>query len=148
MRVRKRAAMTQAEDQDQVGATGDIAVVERIIAAIGDLDVEAALALTTEDLVLEFPYRADGGERRLQGDDARKFMRALPNLFSKLPFTEVVVHGRLPSGLIVAEYRSDGLTKAGVAYPNAYVGFFEFRDGLVARWREYFDPNVITAAFS
>jgi ketosteroid isomerase-like protein len=59
----------------------------------------------------------------------------------------VVVHGRLPSGQIVAEYRSDGITRAGRAYPNSYVAFFELRDGRIAFWREYFDPHVVAAAF-
>jgi ketosteroid isomerase-like protein len=130
------------------GPDDDVAVVERVIGLIGDLDVEAALELVTDDLVLELPFRADGGSRRLEGDDARRFMRALPRLFTQMRFSDVVVHGQLPSGLIVAEYTSNGMTIAGSAYPNVYVGFFRMRQGRIAGWREYFDPNVVTAAFS
>ena len=122
-------------------------VVRQLIELVGSLQINAALELVTDDLVLEFPFRGDGGPRRLEGDDAKNFIRAMPKLFSQLPFRDVVVHGRLPSGHVVAEYRSDGITHAGRPYPNSYVAFFELRDGRVAFWREYFDPNVVADAF-
>jgi ketosteroid isomerase-like protein len=123
------------------------ALVRRLIDLVGSFEMGAALELVTDDLVLEFPFRGDGGPRRLQGDDAKGFIASLPKLFSQLPFADVVVHGQLPSGQVVAEYRSDGITRAGRAYPNAYVAFFGLRGDRVAVWREYFDPNVVAAAF-
>jgi ketosteroid isomerase-like protein len=141
--------MASTEPSASGGRTDDdVAVVEHVIALVGDLDIEAALELVTDDLILELPFRADGGPRRLEGDDAKRFMRVLPKLFSQMRFSDVVVHGQLPSGLVVAEYKSNGLTIAGSAYPNAYVGFFRLRQGRIAGWREYFDPNVVAAAFS
>jgi hypothetical protein len=125
----------------------DVAVVRQLIDLIGRFEIDAALELVTDDLVLEFPFRGDGGPRRLEGDDAKHFVRAMPKLFSQLPFVDVVVHGKVPSGTVVAEYRGDGITKKGRPYPNRYVGFFELRDGRVAYWREYFDPTVVAAAF-
>lgn len=128
-------------------ADRDTAVVRQLIELVGRLDVVAALELVTDDLVLEFPFRGDGGPRRLEGDGAKSFIRAMPKLFSQLPFRDVMVHGRLPSGQVVAEYTSDGITRTGRAYANSYVGFFELRGGRIAFWREYFDPNVVAAAF-
>jgi ketosteroid isomerase-like protein len=125
----------------------DTAVVRRLIELVGSFQIDAALELVTDDLVLEFPFRGDGGPRRLEGDDAKSFIRAMPKLFSELPFRDVVVHGRLPSGHIVAEYRSDGTTRTGRPYRNSYVAFFELRDARIAFWREYFDPNVVADAF-
>ncbi len=124
-----------------------VATVQRLIDLVGQLDVAAALDLVTDDFVLELPFRADGGPRRMEGDDARTFIRTMPRLFSQLPFRDVAVHGRLPSGQIVAEYRCDGVTRSGRDYPNSYVGFFEVRGDRIAFWREYFDPNVVAAAF-
>jgi uncharacterized protein len=132
---------------ERVQGEHDVAVVEQLIELIGSFEIDAALELVTDDLVLEFPFRGDGGPRRLEGDEAKQFVRAMPKLFSQLPFVDVVVHGALPSGTVVAEYRGDGVTKKGRPYPNRYVGFFELRDGRVAHWREYFDPTVVTAAF-
>lgn len=125
----------------------DVNVVRELIDRIGRLDVDGALELVADDVVLELPFRGDGGPRRLEGDAARRFVRAMPKLFATLPFHDVVVHGTLPSGQVVAEYASDGTTHAGRSYRNTYVALFEVRDGRIATWREYFDPTVIAAAF-
>lgn len=125
----------------------DIRAVQRALDAMGELDIDAVSALLTDDFVLELPFRADGGPRELDAAAALAFMRAMPKLFRAMPFHDVVVHGALPSGEIVAEYRSEGVTKAGRDYPNRYVAFFTMCDGRIARWREFFDPNVVAAAF-
>lgn len=127
--------------------SSDVGVVRRVIELVGGFEIEAALELVSDDLVLELPFRADGGPRLLEGDAATGFVRAMPKLFERLPFHDVVVHGRLPSGLVVAEYRSDGLTRTGRPYLNSYVGFFEVTDGRITSWREYFDPMVVAEAF-
>lgn len=128
--------------------SADLATVRRAIDAMGDLDIDAVFELLADEFVLELPFRADGGRRRMEGDDARAFMRALPKLLTEMPFHDVVVHGALPSGEIVAEYRSAGITKAGRDYSNTYVAFLTVADGRIVRWREFFDPNVVAAAFA
>jgi ketosteroid isomerase-like protein len=130
-----------------LSADRETAVVRQVLDLVGRLEVEAALELVTEDLVLELPFRGDGGPRRLAGDEAKGFIRALPKLLAQLDFRDVTVHGRLASGQVVAEYRSEGRTHGGRPYPNAYVGFFVLRDGRICSWREYFDPTVVAAAF-
>ncbi len=130
------------------GQDRDVEVVRQLIARIGRLEVDAALELLADDLVLELPFRGDGGPRRLEGDAARRFIRAMPKLFATLPFHDIVVHGALPSGQVVAEYASDGTTHTGRSYRNTYVAFFGVRDGRIATWREYFDPSVVDAAFA
>jgi ketosteroid isomerase-like protein len=114
---------------------------------MGELDVEAVTALLADDFVLELPFRADGGPRRMDSDQARAFIRAMPTLLAEMPFHDVVVHGALSSGEIVAEYRSDGVTRSGRPYQNRYVAFFTVLDGRIARWREFFDPTAVTSAF-
>ena len=129
-----------------MGADRHAEIVRQALESIGRLDIEAALEHVTDDLVLELPFRGDGGPRRMEGDDAKTFMRAMPKLFAQLPFLDIEVHGSLPSGQVVVEYRSEGVTHAGRAYPNRYVAFFELRGDLIAVWREYFDPTVVSAA--
>lgn len=126
----------------------DVDVVRQAIDRVGELDIDGALELVTEDFVLEFPFRAGGEPRRLHGDEARQFMRQLPELLIRMQFVDVVVHGALPGGTIVAEYRSQGQTVGGRAYDNAYAAFFELLDHRISVWREYFDPMVIRRAFA
>ena len=124
----------------------DTEIVERAIRAVGELDLASARQWLADGLVLELPYRSGGHARTLVGDDAHAFMALLPKIFERMDFTRVEVHGPTPSGVIVAEYASDGMTKAGAPYPNSYAAFFEVADGKIVRWREYFNPDVIVAA--
>lgn len=133
--------------EERVGVDRSGELVERAIGAIGDLDIEAVSALLADDFVLELPFRADGGPRCMESDQAVAFMRALPTLLARMNFHDVVVHGAVPTGEIVAEYRSDGVTHSGRPYQNRYVSFITVRDGRIARWREFFDPTVVKSAF-
>ncbi len=134
--------MTASEASDH-----DTALARRVIELVGDLDISTVLEHVTDDFALEFPFRHDGGPTELEGDAAKSFLRAMPKLFTRMHMYDIVVHGKTASGWVVAEYKSDGLTKAGRSYPNRYVGFLQMRDGKVARWREYFDPEVVAGAF-
>jgi len=127
-------------------AASDVDIVERAVRAVGALDIGEARRLLADDLVLELPFRSGGHPRTLIGDDAHAFMALLPKIFLRMDFTEVIVHGATSSGVIAAEYVSNGMTKAGVAYCNAYAAFFDVRDDKITRWREYFNPEVIVAA--
>lgn len=124
----------------------DVEIVERAIRAVGDLDIVEARRWLADVLVLELPFRGGGHPRTLVGPDAHAFMELLPKVFERMDFTTVEVHGPTPSGVIAAEYVSNGLTKAGKPYPNSYAAFFEVSGGKVTRWREYFNPDVIVAA--
>jgi ketosteroid isomerase-like protein len=126
--------------------TSDVAIVEHVIRAVGLLDLAEARRWLADDLVLELPFRGGGHPRVLSGPDAHAFMGLLPKLFERMDFTDVRVHGAVPSGLIVAEYASNGRTRAGASYPNNYVALFEVTSGRISRWREYFNPDVIVAA--
>jgi len=125
----------------------DETLARRAIELMSELDVQGVLEILADDFTLEFPFRHDGGPRVLDADASRSFLRAMPKLFTRMHMYDVVIHGKTGSGWVIAEYKSDGLTKAGRAYPNRYVGFLQVIDGKLARWREYFDPEVVSAAF-
>ena len=124
----------------------DTEVVARALQAVSDLDLDGAMRWIADDIVLELPYRAGGHPTTLVGADARAFIRFLGKVFSRMEFYDVVVHGATQSGVIAAEYKSNGLTKAGATYRNVYAAFFKVGDGRVTYWREYFNPDVIATA--
>ena len=125
----------------------DLDVVRAALERVSKLDMDGAIELTAEDYALEVPFRSDGGPTRLEGDKARSFMRFLPTVLARLDFYDVVVHGATPNGLIFAEYKSNGMTKEGRPYPNAYIAVFELVDHRITVWREYYNPVVIANAF-
>ena len=139
--------MTAQTTQRNSSDSADEALVRKLLEAVSALRIDDAAALLSPDLLLELPFRHDGGQPSLRGEAALRFIRSMPKLFTRMDFTEITVHGRAGSGVIAAEYRSNGLTKAGEAYVNGYAGFFDVRDGKVTRWREYYDPMVIQKAF-
>ena len=127
--------------------TPDAAIVRKLLEALSEMRVADALAVLSPNLQLELPARHDGGKPVMQGEAAMKFVSAMPKLFKSLNFTEITVHGSTTSGVVAAEYRSNGLTHGGEPYCNTYAGFFELKDGKVTRWREYYDPIVIANTF-
>jgi ketosteroid isomerase-like protein len=140
---------SDANASDSRGEESDPAptVIRRLLELVGSFRLDEAFTLVTDDLVLKLPFRGDGGPRRMDGEEAKSFIRSLPKLFATLPFRDVAIHGRLPSGLVVAEYRSDGSTHSGRPYRNTYLALFGMRDDRVATWCEYFDPSVVAEAF-
>ena len=131
----------------QPNDTPDAAIVRKLLEALSEMRVADALAVLSPNLQLELPARHDGGKPVMQGEAAMKFVSAMPKLFKSLNFTEITVHGSTTSGVVAAEYRSDGRTHGGDAYCNAYAGFFDVKDGKITRWREYYDPVVIANTF-
>lgn len=129
-------------------ANDPVQVVQRYLQLVGDLDVDGALALVADDVTIEMPFAGPSGTPSAQGAAAHAFVRALPKLFTQMRFYDIVMHGLTESGLVVAEFKSDGITRKGVSYPNRYVALFEVRDGKIATLREYFDPNVLSQAFA
>jgi ketosteroid isomerase-like protein/3-phenylpropionate/cinnamic acid dioxygenase small subunit len=128
-------------------AVDPVAVVERYLSCISDLDVDGALVTLADDVIIEMPFAAAGGTRMVEGEAAHQFVAALPKVFTQMRFYDVVVHGLTQSGVVVAEFKSDGITRRGTRYPNRYVAVFEVDDGRITTLREYFDPNVLAAAF-
>ena len=117
------------------------AVVETLIAAWKRKDVDAVLELLCDDV--EYHYLV--GERPLQGKDwVRRFLERFREHIGSENNWRLLRCAESGDALLVEgvdDYRSDD--GAHVRYP--YMGVFEFRDGRIARWRDYADPALIAA---
>ncbi len=117
----------------------NLAVVERIFAAIGNSDADAQVANYTNDIVIEFPYTDPPGEKR-----GRQLIRDyLAGAFSVFQFTLEItdVHATTNPDKLIVEFAGRGTyLPNGAPYENTYIAVFEFRDGLVFRQREFFNP--------
>jgi ketosteroid isomerase-like protein len=105
------------------------------------------LANYTEDLVLELPY--GDGPSVLEGREAvRSHLRAAFKVFQfRLEIT--AVHDTLDPNMAVVEYVSEGrVTTTGKRYTNVYIGVYWFRDGLICRAREFYDPRPAAHALT
>lgn len=108
--------------------------------AIGRGDAAAQLEHYVDDLVLEFPFTDP--PKRVEGKDA-----ALPYLTGAfgvfrfaLTITDVIACVD-PDRLVIEAESSGTYLPTGAPYTNRYIILLTFRDGLIARQREYFDPT-------
>jgi ketosteroid isomerase-like protein len=116
-------------------------------AGVSAADADLMLANYTEDLVMELPY--GDGPSVIEGREAvRAHLRgAFKALQFRLDLT--AVHETVDPEMAVAEYVSEGrVTSTGKRYANVYIGVYWFRDGLICRVREFYDPLVAIKAFA
>lgn len=121
------------------GAEDKLAVVQAIIDAWKQKDIDGVLAQLCDDV--EYHYLV--GERPLVGRDwVRRFLERFGGHIEGDNRWRILRSAETGDALLV-EGVDDYLTAEGhrVRYP--YMGVFEFRDGRVARWRDYSDGALI-----
>ena len=111
-----------------------IAVVERFIEALERLDIDAAAAMCTDDVVYQnVPLPATRTRAGL--------VRTLKSFFPPVgtPSFEVQTHNIAANGSTVLTERTD-IFRIGAFEASFWVcGTFEVRDGRIALWRDRFD---------
>lgn len=123
----------------EVGSTGGTRpatepdeVVRAFIAAIERKDVDAALALVTDDVVYDnVPIGA------VAGPDSIRI--ALSRLLGAAERIEWVTHYQVVAGDVVMNERLDRFQLGGRWVEVPVAGLFVLRDGRIALWRDYFD---------
>jgi len=117
-----------------------IDVVRDFLGALERLDVDAAMALTTDDVVYQnVPLPAAKGREAVA-----KTLRTMTRYGTGF---EVVYHNVAASGSTVLTERTDVLIAGRVRAAFWVCGTFEVRDGKVALWRDRFDWVDLTRAF-
>jgi ketosteroid isomerase-like protein len=113
-------------------------------------DLEPWLALFADDAVIEFPYAAGMGvPARLQGKDAiRSYFARATQVFQNFSFRDVRRHATPDPNLAIAEaHGSATIATTSRPYEQDYVFFVECRDGLIVRYREYWNPVAAHESF-
>ena len=123
---------------DEVRAR-NLAAVEGAFAGIGAGDAEAQLANYTDDFVLEFPF-SDPPKIVTGKAEGLPYLSGAFTVF-RFSLTITEVHACLDPDKLIVEFTGAGTyLPTGAPYANTYVVVFEFRDGLICRQREYFNP--------
>ncbi len=117
-----------------------VALFEQRRAAWLGGDLEAYLALFTDDLVIEIPGREPMHGLARYAELVRASHEHVEPV--RFDFHEIAVHGStvLSEWTIEIARRADGerITYRGMS-------ICEIRDGRIARWREYYDPAALRA---
>lgn len=113
--------------------------VRGAFAGIGTSDAARQLSHYTDDLVIELPYASP--PKRVEGKDtALAYLTGALGAFAlELGIDEV--HAGLDPDELIIEFSATGTYRpTGAPYANRYIAVFGFRDGLICRQREYYNP--------
>jgi len=124
--------------------------IRELLALAGAMDVEGMARYLAPDVVMELPYAPPPLPRRYDGlSEVLGFQRMVAGLFSSFSIEVERVHVVENGPVVVAEFRSVGaVAESGRPYRNRYVTVFELDPGgRVRRWREFYDPAGVQAAF-
>src|SRR5215204_1364510 len=116
-------------------------IVRTFIAALERRDLDAALALVTDDVEYDnVPMGAMRGPDAIRG--------ALQPFLSRAAEIEWVIRREAATGDLVFNERLDRFQIGGAWIEIAVAGVWEVRDGKIALWRDYFDLEQYRAQLS
>ena len=123
-------------------------IVRRAFAGIAAGSAEQMLVDNyTDDMVLELPYASPPSSIETKATALKYLTGAFKALRFSLEITEV--HECVDPDLLVLEYTSQGTVLAtGKQYANRYIGVYWFRDGRIARVREFYNPVISAEAMA
>ena len=127
------------------------AVFAAATAAIMNGDVDGWLAHCRDDVVLEFPYAPTGRPPRIEGKPAAEdYLAAVVEQVQFERITRQHVHQTVDPDTAIIEWSVSGHVKAtGAPYEMSYVVVLTLVDGLVAVYRDYWNPlTLLDAALS
>ena len=131
-----------ADDEDVGGRTLELARAYQTLLAEGRLD--EWIALWHDDALLEFPFAPAGRPAAYRGkDEILEYMTHAAGRIATDAVEELRVHTASDPQVLIVELSTRGhLVESGAPYDQRYVCVFEARDGLLWRYREYWNPLV------
>jgi ketosteroid isomerase-like protein len=133
------ASQTRAHNREAIDAYFDL---------IATGDVDALAEYWHDDLLFEAPFSFTGTSSQTQGKAAVYDRLAGSYGLVTMAFSITEIHDLADPDKFFVEYTSDGnMLGSGERYQNAYITMVEFRDGLMSRFREFYDSQRSAAAF-
>lgn len=130
---------------------GSREVVERLLRASREQDIETMVGLMAPDGYIEWPYRPPGVPARVQGRAAiRKHLTEVAGGF--ITFDEhrdVVIHETADPEVVIVEYEARGtVVPTGAPFEQTVIAVFRVRDGHVVSYRDYINPLPLLEALA
>ncbi|OZC73594.1 phenazine biosynthesis protein PhzA/PhzB [Rhodococcus sp. 06-462-5] len=123
-------------------------MAQRSLNAFLAKDMKLWTDLCTDDVVAEFPFAPEGSPKRIEGREALfEYLRGYPDLIDVQNLPTTTIYTTEDPNLAIVEWSVEGkVVTSGNPYNMEYATFITFRDGLVANYREYWNPQVFLAA--
>ncbi|NHF67493.1 nuclear transport factor 2 family protein [Xanthomonas hortorum] len=113
-------------------------------------DMKGWADLCADDVVAEFPFAPEGSPRRLEGRTALyEYLRNYPDVIDVRELPTMRIYATDDPNVAIAEWSASGrVLSNGNPYEMSYATFATFKDGLMVRYREYWNPQAFMAAMS
>ncbi|MEM8497132.1 MAG: nuclear transport factor 2 family protein [Pseudomonadota bacterium] len=100
-----------------------------------------------DDIIMEAPYQAfHTGPMRRGKEGFMNGMRFVPGVFKTFSLNIHELYDCPEQQVVVLEMTSLGVFLSNDAsYQNRYCLIFEFKDGKICLWREFFNPEIMNA---
>ena len=111
-------------------------------------DVDALAEYWHADIVFEAPFSFTGTPSRTDGKQQVYERLATSYGLVSMAFHITEIYELTDPDRFLVEYDSDGtMLGSGERYQNRYITLVEWRDGLMVRFREFYDSQRCAAAF-
>ncbi|WP_207918487.1 nuclear transport factor 2 family protein [Saccharopolyspora karakumensis] len=105
-------------------------------------DTDAVADLWAEHGITEFPFAAGNSPRSLAGrEEVRRYLAGFPQLCDMREVHAFTAHRTQRPDTAIVEYRATGRSlRTGKPYRMDYVVVITVEDGLITRFRDYWNP--------
>ena len=130
--------------EQQETSDAALSIVKEFFAAKQRHDLDATMALFSEDAVYIFPLPASGKQENwftYKGKEAvTKYQGQVLERFKQIKMLEPRYFVTSDGSNVFVESRGDYIAQDGTAYKNVYIFKFVIRDGKIAEGYEYANP--------
>lgn len=126
-------------------------IVEEMLRAGREMDIEAFTGLMAPDGYIEWPYRPPGVPARLQGRaEIRRFLTEAAKGFIRFDeYRNVGVHETTDPEVVIVEYEAHGAVIATRApFQQTVIAVFRVRNGQILSYRDYVNPLPLAEALA
>jgi ketosteroid isomerase-like protein len=111
-------------------------------AGVGANDNGATLDLCADDVVFEFPFAPPGHPARVEGKpELGAYLKRISGRRRLQGVSNLEIHETVNPDVAIVEMTMTGtVTATGAPYEQSYVGVLTVRDGLIVRYRDYWNP--------
>ena len=125
-------------------------VLRRSLDTFLSKDMKAWSELCDENVVVEFPFAPDGSPAKLEGRQAiYEYLRKYPNIIDIKGIPAAKIYPTDDPNMAIAEWSVTGrVISNGNPYNMSYATFVTIRNGLIVRYKEYWNPSAFLKALS
>jgi uncharacterized protein len=113
-------------------------------------DMKGWSELCADDVVAEFPFAPEGTPAMFEGKEALyNYLKDYPGYIDVKTLPTLKIYGTNDANVAIAEWSASGVVIGnGNPYEMSYATFVTFRDGLIVKYREYWNPQAFMKAMS